>query len=111
MIGVDMTRDELDAMRDEARATGNQLALNALEMVDTVLMARHALYHHIEKERGLRMQYHAALTRAKHWARPEGRRGKVKKTLTKDDLAGVLENMLVEVLTGLGESDEFEAAV
>jgi hypothetical protein len=106
MIGVDLTRDDLDALEAKARASGNTLALEALEMVQTVLMARHSLMMHIEKERGLRLQYHAALTRAKHWARPEGRRKVGKRTLTKEDLCGVVENMLVEVLTGLGEVED-----
>lgn len=106
MIGVDLTREDLDALEKQARASGNALALEALEMVQTVLMARHSLMQHIEKERGLRLQYHAALTRAKHWARPEGRRKVGKKALTKEDLCGVVENMLVEVLTGLGEVED-----
>lgn len=105
MIGVDKSRDELERLEAAARETGNQLALDALELVQTVLMARHSLMMHIEKERGLRMQYHAGLLRARGWARPSGKR---KKALTKDELMGIVENMSVEIVTALG--DEFDAA-
>jgi hypothetical protein len=107
MIGVDKTGDELERIQQQARETGNELALDALEMVRTVLMGRHALNMHIEKERGLRLQYHGALTRALGWtasAKPKGK----KKTITKTELEEVLSLVRVEILTGLGELSDFE---
>lgn len=102
MIGVDKPREELERLEAQAQATGNTLALEALEMVQTVLMARHSLMMHIEKERSLRHRYHAGLTQARGWARPSGKRPN-KRTLTKDDLMGIMENMLVEIGTALGD--------
>jgi hypothetical protein len=106
MIGVDMTREQLDALRDEAKRDGNTTALMALEMVETVLMARHSLYHHIQKEREMRLRYHSALSKAKHWC--DAPKPKGKKAPTKDELAGLLSNVRVEILTGLGELSDFE---
>ena len=105
MIGVMKDREGLDALEAQARETGNMLALEALELVQTVLMARHSLMMHIEKERGLRLRYQAGLMRARGWARPSGKR---KSKLTKEDLIGIVENMSVEIISALG--DEFDAA-
>ena len=106
MIGVDKTREELERIEQQARESGNALALEALEMVQTVLLARHSLMMHIEKERDLRLRYRSALIKARHWVdtpKPKG-----KKSLTKDDLAGVISLVRVEILTGLGELSDFE---
>lgn len=105
MIGVDKSRDELERLEAAARETGNMLALETLELVQTVLMARHSLMMHVEKERGLRLRYQAGLMRARGWARPSGKR---KKALTKEEMAGIIHNMSVEIGAALG--DEFDAA-
>ena len=100
MIGVDMSRDELERLEEQAKATENALALEALEMVQTVLRARHSLMMHIEKERSLRQRYQAGLMRARMWSQPSGKR---KRGLTKDDLLGIVENMSVEIGAALGD--------
>lgn len=105
MIGVDKSRENLERLEAEARASGNALALEALEMVQTVLMGRHALMLHIEKERHLRLRYQAGLMQARGWARPSGKRVN-KSRLTKEDLAGIIENMSVEISAALGDAFE-----
>ena len=108
MIGVDKTREELERIEQQARETQNALALEAIEMVQTVLMARHALMMHIEKERDLRLRYHAALSKALHWCVP----AKIinRKKPTNEDLKGLLSNVQAEIRIGLGETADFEAS-
>lgn len=106
-ISINPDAEYVEELRQQARESGNELALAALGVVDALVAGRRAIYNHYEKERGLRIQYHGALTRSLHWASPEGRK-KNKRSLTKDDVMGIMNNMLVEIKTGLGEMSDFE---
>lgn len=105
-ISIHPDAEYVEEIRKQARESGNELALAALSVVDALVAGRRAIYNHYEKEKSLRLGYHAALSKARHWvdhSKPKG-----KKSLTKDDLAGVLSNVRVEILTGLGEISDFE---
>jgi phosphoenolpyruvate-protein kinase (PTS system EI component) len=109
MKGVLMTPDELAALRERAEATKNTDALQALEMMDTVLMARHMLQAHINKfrdlwhaERHQREAMETALRKASAWMKHYSRK------LKKDDIADLVEQMHVEIRCGL-PTDEVAA--
>lgn len=105
-ISINPDAEYVEELRQQARESGNELALAALGVVDALVAGRRAIYNHYEKERGLRIQYHGALSKARHWV--DNSKPKGKKAPTKDELAGVISLVRVEILTGLGELSDFE---
>lgn len=97
-----MTPEQLLELRERAERENNTDALAALEMMDTVLMARHALQNYVNKykdlwhqERTMRENMQSALTKASKWMTHYSRK------LKKDDIADLLEQMHVEIRCGL----------
>lgn len=97
--GALWNRDQLDAARAEAEASGNALALDAIRQVDATLRGVDAWKRAIDVERSLRCTYAAAVREVRAGlARPRAK-------ATRKDLMQMIE-MTLETLAGLdgGES-------
>ena len=105
-ISIHPDAEYVEEIRKQAQESGNELALAALGVVDALVAGRQAIYKHYEKEKSLRLGYHSALSKARHWV--DAPKPKGKKSRTKDDLEGVISLVRVEILTGLGELSDFE---
>ena len=105
-ISIHPDAEYVEEIRKQTQESGNELALAALGVVDALVAGRQAIYKHYEKEKSLRLGYHSALSKARHWV--DAPKPKGKKSRTKDDLEGVISLVRVEILTGLGELSDFE---